>query len=659
MNPKLKIAELVNLLNRYSYEYYVNDNPSVSDAEYDRLMRELEQLEKEYPEFIMKNSPTQRVGDRALTKFQKVEHIEPMLSLGNAFSFSELRDFDKRIKKEGVIPSYVCELKIDGIASSVIYENGIFFRGATRGDGYVGENITDNMATIEDLPKYLQRNIDIEVRGEVYMTKNVFRDINEKRAQNGEEVFRNPRNAAGGSLRQLDSAITRKRRLKIFNYTVVQPEKYGLHSQFETLHFLQKLGFTVNPHFQICRDIDAVIKYIEDWEQRRFDLDYDTDGVVVKVDNFADQKQIGHTIKSPKWAIAFKYPAIETETKLLDIVFSVGRTGTINPNAVLEPTMIAGTLVQRATLNNEDFIKKRDIRIGDYVIVRKAGEIIPEVVRVNFKRRSQDSVIFEMPEFCPACGQKLLRMDEEADYYCTNKQCPGITLSTLIYFVSRAGMNIESLGEKVVEELYKHNYVKKITDFYYLKNHYGDLLSWDGMGEKKVNNILNAIEKSKANPLHQVITALGIRLVGSKVAKIIASHFSSLDKIADATYEDFTQIKDIGEATAYSIIEFFKNNRHLINELKALGINPIAASIQPENQIFSGKTIVLTGKLNMMTRDEATEIIERRGGKVTNSVSTKTSLVIVGTDAGSKMTKAEQLGITIINEDKFLEMIGE
>src|SRR5690554_6545832 len=367
-------------------------------------MRELEQLEKEYPEFIMKNSPTQRVGDRALTKFQKVEHMEPMLSLGNAFSFSELRDFDKRIKKEGVIPSYVCELKIDGIASSVIYENGIFFRGATRGDGYVGENITDNMATIEDLPKYLQRNIDIEVRGEVYMTKNVFRDINEKRAQNGEEVFRNPRNAAGGSLRQLDSAITRKRRLKIFNYTVVQPEKYGLHSQFETLHFLQKLGFTVNPHFQICRDIDAVIRYIEDWEQRRFDLDYDTDGVVVKVDNFADQKQIGHTIKRPKWAIVFKYPAIETETKLLDIVFSGGRTGTINPNAVLEPTMIAGTLVQRATLNNEDFIKKRDIRIGDYVIVRKAGEIIPEVVRVNFKRRSQDSVIFEMPEFCPACA---------------------------------------------------------------------------------------------------------------------------------------------------------------------------------------------------------------------------------------------------------------
>lgn len=659
MNPQKRIYELVELLNRYSYEYYVNDNPSVSDAEYDRRLRELEKLEAEYPELILKNSPTRRVGALGLSKLQKVSFDQPMLSLGNAFSYSELRDFDHRIKKEGFSPAYVCELKIDGIASSAKYENGIFILGATRGDGYVGENITDNLRTIEDLPKYLKKNIDVEVRGEVYMTKDVFHIINEERAKRGEEIFRNPRNAAGGSLRQLDSEITRQRRLRIFNYIIVNPENYGLSGQGEVLKYLEELGFTVNPYYRICPDIDAVIGFIAEWEERRHELDYDTDGVVIKVEDFFIQEKIGYTIKSPKWAIAYKYPAIETETKLIDIIFTVGRTGSINPNAVLAPVMIAGTLVQRATLNNEDFIKERDIRIGDYVVVRKAGEIIPEVVRVNFKRRPQDTVPFQMPDSCPACGQNLIRVAGEADYYCTNSQCPGIKLSSLIYFVSRSGMNIEGLGEKVVEELYYRGYVNKITDFYYLKNHRNDLLTWEGMGEKRVNNLLNAIEKSKDNSFSQVLTALGIRLVGNKAAKTIAVHFSSFNDLIEASYEDLIQIKDIGEATARNIVTFFEQNYNLIEELKKSGINPTTTVSQLKNRAFIGKTVVLTGKLNTLTREEATELIEKRGGKVTESVSKKTSLVIAGADAGSKKTKAEQLGIAIIDEEKFLVLIGE
>lgn len=659
MNPQDRIRELVELLNRYSYEYYVNDNPSVSDAEYDRLLRELEQLEALYPEHALENSPTRRVGALGATKLQKVSFDEPMLSLANAFSYEELKAFDNRIRREGISPAYVCELKIDGIASSSKYENGVFTLGATRGDGYTGENITANMKTIENMPKYLNKNVDIEVRGEVYMTKSVFRELNEERAKQGEELFRNPRNAAGGSLRQLDSEITRRRRLRIFNYVIVNPEKHGLATQSEALEYLRELGFPVNPHYRLCPDIGAVIEFIEEWESRRHELDFDIDGVVIKVDSFSDQKKIGSTVKSPRWAIAYKYPAIEMETRLLDITFTVGRTGTINPNAVLEPVMIAGTLVQRATLNNEDFIKERDIRIGDYVIVRKAGEIIPEIVRVNFERRPAEAKPFVMPDKCPSCGESLSRAAGEADYYCLNYACPGIELASLVYFASKAGMDIEGLGEKIVEELYERGYVKKITDFYYLHKYRDELLSWEGMGEKRVSNLLAAIEKSKENPFPQLLTALGIRLVGNKVAKTIASRFPSFDALSAATYEDLLEIKDIGAATAKNVVDFFRNNHSLIEELKSLGINPVADVASAEGGVFSGKTVVLTGKLFAYTREEAARIIESLGGKVTDSVSGKTSLVIAGVDAGSKKKKAEQLGIEIIDEKQFIELIGE
>ena len=658
MNPKQRIAELVEMLNRYSYEYYVQDNPSISDFEYDSLLRELENLEKEYPEYILKNSPTQRVGDEVNNKLEKVYFEKPMLSLANAFSFEELIDFDNRIKKEGLIPEYICELKIDGIASSSKYQNGRFVLGTTRGNGQVGENITANMKTIASLPKTLKLNIDIEVRGEVYMKRDIFAQLNLIREENGEEPFKNPRNAAGGSLRQLDPKVTEQRQLDIFNYTIVNPENYGIHNQLEALTFLEDSGFSVNPHYQYCKDIDQVIKFIQSWDEKRHQLNYETDGVVIKVNDFLMQEKIGYTIKSPKWAIAYKFPALEVETKLLDIIYSVGRTGSVNPNAVLEPVMIAGSLVQRATLNNEDFIKNRDIQIGDYVIVRKAGEIIPEVVKVNFERR-KDTIPFKMIDNCPVCGSQLVRMENEAVHYCLNPECEGIKLAAMIYFASRPAMNIEGLGEKIVEDLMRRGYLQKITDIYRLKDHRDELIKIERMGAKSISNLLNAIERSKENSLPQVLTSLGIKLVGSKVSKILSQNFSSLDEISAASFEDLISIKDIGAATANNIVEYFANNKDLIEDLKAVGINPIMEKSVTENLVLSGKTIVLTGKLETLTRDQATALIEKHGGNTASSVSKNTTMVLAGRDAGSKLKQAEKLNIKIINEEEFMRIIGE
>ena len=656
MDPKSRINELVNLLNRYSYEYYVNDNPSINDAEYDRLLRELETLEKQYPEFILKNSPTQRVGDEVSVKLEKVFHTKPMLSLANAFNKEEVLDFHKRIIKEGFKPSYVCELKIDGIACSITYKNGIFSLGATRGNGFVGENITDNLRMVRTLPKVLKDNVNIEVRGEVYMQKTVFEELNEERVALGEEQFRNPRNAAGGSLRQLDPEITQKRKLDLFNYIIVNPENYNITTQFEVLETLQTLGFQVNPYYQYCQDIDDVLTYLEKWKDERHHLEYETDGVVIKVNDINMQEEIGYTVKSPKWAIAYKFPALEVETKLIDIIYSVGRTGSVNPNAILEPVMIAGTLVQRATLNNEDFIKERDIRIGDFVVVRKAGEIIPEVVRVNFDRR-QNTTPYQMIEECPDCGSSLVK--DSADYYCLNPECPGIKQAGLIYFASRSAMNIEGMGEKLVELMMKLGYINSIADFYMLKNHKQELMKIEGLGEKSVNNLLESIEKTKANSFPQVLTSLGIRLVGSKVSKIIAENYSSFDELMEASYYDLVNIKDIGDATAKNIVEYFKNNRTLIMELKSLGIDPKVERIDKSNKILSGKTVVLTGKLDNLTRDAASKLIEKHGGSTSSSVSKNTSFVLAGTDAGSKLVQAQKLNIKIIDEKEFLELIGE
>lgn len=657
MDAKTRIEELVKILNQASYEYYVLDNPSISDEAYDALIRELEELEAKYPEYILDNSPTRRVGDKPSEKLEKITFKTPMLSLANAFSYDELRSFDNRIRKEGVKPTYTVELKIDGIASSLYYQNGIFTLGATRGDGSVGENITENLKMIESVPKALKKNIDIEVRGEVYMRRDVFKSLNEERKAKGEEEFRNPRNAAGGSLRQLDPNITKMRKLDFFCYTVVSPEKYNLKTQYEALQFLEKLGFSVNNKYKEFKSIEDVINYIEELKDEREKLEYDTDGVVIKVNEFSLYDTIGYTIKSPKWAIAYKFPALEVETKLLDITFSVGRTGSINPNAVLSPVMIAGSLVQRATLNNEDFIKERDIQIGDYVIVRKAGEIIPEVVRVNFDRRN-NTIPFKMIDKCPSCGGRLERKTDEAMYYCVNPKCPGIILASLIYFASKAGMDIEGLGERIIEDLYNLGYIKKVTDIYRLKNYENELINLERMGKKSVSNLLAAIEASKANPLHQVVTALGIKLVGGKVAKTLTKYYHSLEELMNAKYEDLVAIRDIGSNTAINIVNFFKENKDLIYELISLGINPKEEENKKSNKL-EGKTFVLTGKLSTLTRDEATKLIEMHGGKTASSVSKNTSYVLAGSDAGSKLDKAMQLKIQIIDEDEFLKLIGE
>lgn len=657
MNPQEKIKELVELLNKYSQEYYNNDVSLVSDFEYDSLLRELENLEKEYPDYILPNSPTKRVGNFSESELEKIYYKTPMLSLANVFNENELIEFDNRIKKEGFNPKYVCELKIDGIASNANYSSGIFILGSTRGNGVVGENITSNMKTIKSLPQVLSNNLDIELRGEVYMKKSVFNYLNDIRKEKSEELFKNPRNAAGGSLRQLNPKITEERKLDIFNYTIVNPEKYGLHNQYEALKFLEKNGFSVNPNYELCNDINEVIKYIEKWKDTRKELDYETDGVVIKVNDFSMQERIGYTVKSPKWAVAYKFPAIEVETKMLDIVFTVGRTGNITPNAVLEPVMIAGSLVQRATLNNEDFITERDIRIGDYVLVRKAGEIIPEVVRVSFERRSDGLEPFKMIQVCPECHQTLVRAKDEAVHYCLNEECPGRIKAGLVYFASRGCMNIEGLGEKLVEDLFNLGYIKKITDIYGLYKYRMQLENIEGLGEKSVSALLDAIEKSKENSLDKVITSLGIRFVGSKVAKILTKIFFSLDEFLTATYEDYVGIKDIGTSTAKSLVNYFKKNYNLIKELESLGINPIEEAITNEEQIFAGMTIVLTGKLESLTRDEASEIIEKLGGNASTSVSKKTSFVVCGSDAGSKRTKALELGIKIISEDEFLDLV--
>lgn len=657
MDPKERIRELVERLNRYSYEYYVLDNPSVSDAEYDSLLRELEGLEKQYPEYILENSPTRRVGAEVSEQFEKVTHDVPMLSLANAFSEGELRDFHERIRKAGFSPEYVCELKIDGISLSLKYKNGILMQGATRGNGTVGENITANVKRIGTVPKFLKRNVDIEIRGEVYMRKDVFNRHNEIRKARGVELFRNPRNAAGGSLRQLNPAVTEERKLDFFAYSIVNPAVHGLKKQSEALLFLQELGFVVNPNYLKTRDLEEILAYLDGWKDGRHDLNYETDGVVIKVDDFEMQEAIGYTVKSPKWAIAYKFPTQEVETRLLDIVYTVGRTGTINPNAVLEPVLIGGSLVQRATLNNEDFIKERDIRIGDYVLVRKAGEIIPEVVRVNFERR-ENTEPFRMIENCPACGEKIIKNENEAAHYCPNPDCRGKRLAGIIYFASSAGMDIEGLGERIVEDLIERGFIETIADIYRLKDRKDELVRIEGMGEKSVSNLLTAIERSKENSFAQVLTALGIRLVGSKVARVLSQHYASFDELMEASVEDLASIRDIGLQTASNVAAYFQKNRELIEELKSLGINPRAEKTV-SSDLLSDKTFVLTGKLPTLSRDEATKLIEAHGGKVSSSVSKKTDFVLAGEDAGSKLKKAQDLNIKIINEEEFRKMIGE
>ena len=655
---KNKIYELTTLLNKYRKEYYELDAPTISDYEYDSLLHNLEQLEMQYPEYALPNSPTKQVGYAASSQFKEVVFDQPMLSLGDIFNYDEVRNFVSKINNMGYFPTFVCELKIDGIASSLTYNKGFFTLGSTRGDGHVGENITANLNTINTLPKVLETDLDLEVRGEVYMKRSVLNSLNDDRKNKGLDLFKNCRNAAGGSLRQLDPNVTRERQLSNFVYTLVNPEKYNIHTQIDALKFMEQNGFAINSNYKLCTNADEIIEYLTFWFTERHNLDYDTDGVVIKVNEFDLYEKIGYTVKAPKWGIAYKFPAEEVETKLLDIIYTVGRTGNITPNAVLEPVFISGSLVQRATLNNEDFCKEKDIRIGDYVVVRKAGEIIPEVVSVNFERLSSDLIPFKMIEKCPICNHELIRKDNESLHFCVNEKCNGRMIANIIYFASRPCMDIEGLGEKVVEELYNLGYIKKVTDIYYLENYRSQLEQLDGYGELSVSNLINSINKSKYNPLERVIASLGIRYVGTKVSKILAKEFCSLDNLLVATFEQLNDIKDIGPNIANSVISYMNQNKDLIKELQNIGINPILEKQNTEELLYSGKAIVLTGKLESFTREEATAIIEELGGSVTSSVSKKTYMVVCGSDAGSKLTKATQLGIKVINEQQFLEEVN-
>ena len=657
---KEEIFKLVALLNKYSYDYYVEDNPQISDTEYDTLYKQLEKLEQEYPEFILDNSPTQRVGDRVLDEFEKVIHKVPMLSLSNTFSIEDLRDFDSRISKLSSDDSieYICELKIDGLAISINYENGKLVSAATRGDGTVGENVTENIKTIFSIPKTLKTKKSFEVRGEVYLPKKSFELLNKEREENNEVLFANPRNAAAGSLRQLDSKITAKRRLSAFIYSVVGDE--NINSQKMALTVAADLGLPVNPNFKLCKTIDEVVDYIMYWEEHKQDLPYEIDGIVIKVNSYSLQEEIGSTQKSPRWATAYKFPEEELATKLLDIELSVGRTGIITPVAVLNPINISGSTVSKASLHNKDIIDELDIHIGDMVVVKKAGEIIPKVVRVVEELRLANSEKYIMPNICPSCESKTFTKEGDPFTRCLNSDCPEQNIRKIIHFASREALNIEGLGDKVVATLYEKGIIKHTIDLFSLDRN--KLVELERMGDKSVDNLLNAIENSKQNSLDKVIFALGILNVGKKAGKILAEYYKNLTNFSKATVDELLELPDIGLITAESIVDYLSNDNNLrfINELIEIGMNP-QYEIQNKNtdNIFSGKTIVLTGKLVELTRNEAKEYLERFGAKVTGSVTSKTDYVIVGEKAGSKLAKAEQLGIQVLSEDEFIDIMKE
>jgi len=661
---KSRVRELQELLNQYNYEYHVLDNPSVSDAEYDRLMQELIQLEEQYPEFKTPDSPSQRVGGEVLESFQKVEHKIPMLSLGNAFNEQDLRDFDRRVRQAvGDDVRYTVELKIDGLAVSLRYEKGIFVQGATRGDGTIGEDITENLKTIRSIPLKLKKDWSIEVRGEAYMPKKSFEKLNEERQKKNEEPFANPRNAAAGSLRQLDPKIAAKRNLDIFVYNIADLGETGVTTHSEGLDLLDDLGFKTNKERRTCKNIDEVIQMLDEFIAKRPELPYDIDGLVIKVDSLKQQQELGFTAKSPRWAIAYKFPAEEVVTKLIDIELTVGRTGVLTPTAILEPVRVAGTTVKRASLHNEDLIREKDIKIGDYVVVKKAGDIIPEVVNVLADKRTGQERDFYMPKECPECGSELVRIEGEVALRCLNPKCPAQIREGLIHFVSRNAMNIDGLGERVITQLFNEGLIEDVADLYQLKRE--ELLKLERMGEKSTDNLLRAIEKSKENSLERLLFGLGIRYVGEKAAKTIAEHFETMEKLQEATKEELTSINEIGEKMADAIVTYFNKDevKELISELKSLGINMTYKGVkrsdnEGQDSYLSGKTVVLTGKLESMSRNEAKAKIEELGGKVTGSVSSKTDIVIAGEAAGSKLKKAQELNIEVWNEERMLEEFG-
>lgn len=655
-----RILELRSILDRLAYEYYVLDQPSVSDQEYDRYYQELAALEDEFPQYRDSNSITQRVGGVVLDAFTKVEHKRTMLSLGNAFNIDDLHAFDERVRE--VVPKarYVVELKIDGLAMSLIYREGRFVQALTRGDGVVGEDVTHNVKTIASIPMHIPLQGEVEVRGEVYMPNASFHMLNEEREKNGEELFANPRNAAAGSIRQLASSVAAKRRLDAFWYYFVNAQEYDIHSHEEALQKMSEMHLRVNPLRKVCERIDEVWQFIEQITEQRNDLPYAIDGIVIKVDDLDAQNRLGSTIKVPRWAIAYKFPAEEVVTKLLDIVVTVGRTGRITPNAVLEPVRVAGTTVSAAQLHNEDMIKEKDIRIHDEVVVRKAGDIIPEVVRPLLERRNDTQAVYHFPTHCPICGSELVRFPEEAAHYCINQDCPARVVESMIHFASRDAMDIDTLGDKKIEFFHKQGFLNTIEDIYCLKEHRQELIDLEGFKEKSVAKLLDAIEDSKQNPLEDLIYGLGIRQVGKKAAKVLAKRFLSMDALMAADEEELVAIKDIGQITAKSITAFFHEpkNMELIAHLKGYGLRMDTEAEQIQESRFSGKTIVLTGTLTQLTRNDAKALLESLGANVSGSVSKKTDLVIYGESAGSKLTKANSLGVMTMDEDTFMKEVS-
>ncbi|MCU5746201.1 NAD-dependent DNA ligase LigA [Staphylococcus sp. SQ8-PEA] len=660
---KDRVAELHRLLNQYSYEYYVQDNPTVPDSEYDKLLRELIDIEEEHPELRASDSPTVRVGGQAQSTFEKVNHDTPMLSLGNAFNEVELRKFDQRIRERVGDVEYMCELKIDGLAVSLKYEDGQFVQGLTRGDGTTGEDITENLKTIHAIPLKINSPLSFEVRGEAYMPRQSFLSLNEEKKRNDERPFANPRNAAAGSLRQLDSKLAAKRKLSVFLYSVNDFTNFKADTQSEALDELDALGYKTNQEREQVGSIDEVLKYIEKWTEKREDLPYDIDGIVIKVNNLKQQQEMGFTQKSPRWAIAYKFPAEEVVTTLKDIELNIGRTGAVTPTAILEPVRVAGTTVSRASLHNEDLIREKDIRIGDSVIIKKAGDIIPEVVKRILERRPENAEPYRMPTHCPSCGHELVRIEGEVALRCINPQCQAQLVEGLIHFVSRQAMNIDGLGEKIIRQLYDNHVIKDIADIYYLTE--DDLLPLERMGTKKVNNLLAAIEHSKQNSVEHLLFGLGIRHLGIKASQVLAEKYGTLDQLFNVTEEELMEISDFGHKLAQSVVTYLANDDiiALINKLKEKNINMSYKGFKRTevegHPDFMNKTIVLTGKLQNMTRKEASEWLERQGANVTSSVTKKTDIVIAGEDAGSKLDKAEKLGISVWSEEDLISKQAE
>ena len=656
---KERMDELIDYINKASYEYYVLDNPTITDQEYDDYYNELLSIEEKYPELKREDSPTNRVGGAVLDKFEKVTHDHPMLSFDDIFNEEEIILFDERIKKVVSTAHYTLEPKMDGLSGSLIYKNGVLVRGATRGDGVTGEDITTNIKTIKSVPLRLTEDIDIEVRGEIYMSKKSFLEANREKIKNGEKEFANPRNAAAGSIRQLDSKVAAKRNLDFMAYFIPNPEDYGIKTQKESLEFLRKLGFVTNYKLNgYAKNVKDITNYIDSLSEKRDNLPFEIDGVVLKVDNLEDEKRLGFTSRVPRWGIAYKFPAKEVLTTLKEIKFTVGRTGKITPNAIFSPVHVSGSLVSKATLHNSDYCIDKDVRVGDTISIRKAGDVIPEVVEVKLDRRKEDSVPFKMIENCPMCNSVLVRKD--ANHYCKNEHCPSRKIESLIHFSSRDAMYIEGFGESIVEDFYNLGYLKNIDDFYTLDKYKDELMLLEGFGEKSISKLLESASNSKKNSLERLLFGLGIRYVGKKTAKILSKYYKTIDNLIKADFDELKSINDIGDVIAKSIVDYFSDekNINLINRLKDLNLNMryLGEEVNTSNENINGKTFVITGTLSR-PRDEIKEEIEGLGGNVTGSVTKKTDYVIAGEKAGSKLTKANELGIRVLTEEEYNNML--